>query len=228
MSSTGGLLAILSNLAFFAPATLAIILGHYTMAAVYICIPFTSGSYHACDSFGTGCLFGFSFHRSLDFFFAQLIIPMAALYLIYWGRWAPVKRFLLVGFALALILLQYQAEPISFTEDNDLVVQAIVTGIAVLIVVIYWIAYAVTGCYQAGKPVFAFPHYEWRYMLLFVSLTALSIVMFVLQNYNYPDYQYLHSLWHCLAAFGQFYLLFVMPGSRDLAVPLDAKINKQL
>ena len=98
---------IISNLAFIPPAIRAAYHGHYTRSAIYALIPFTSGSYHACDAYASACLFSFSFHRQLDFFFAELIIPLSALFLVFWGDWAPVERFLIIGFAVALAILQY-------------------------------------------------------------------------------------------------------------------------
>jgi hypothetical protein len=215
------ILPIISNLAFVAPMLRAIVRGHYTRAAIYALIPFTSGSYHACDAYASACLFSFPFHRQLDFFFAELIIPLSALYLVIWGDWAPVERFLIVGFAVALAILQYAL------PTSDFVVQGIVVATAIVIVAIYWTVYAAMACGRAQKCVAAFPEYSWPDLLLFVTLATTSIVMFSVQNYMYYDYDWIHSLWHCLAAFGQWYLLAAKPSTMDHRVPLDAKLTIQ-
>jgi Protein of unknown function (DUF3522) len=200
----------------------AIYYGRYTRGAIYAAIPFTSGSYHACDAYASACLFGFGFHHQLDFFFAELIIPLSALYLIHWGDWAPVERFLIVAFGLALAILQY------LLPTSDFVVQGAVVATALAIVTTYWIGYAAVACMQEKRCVAAFPAYNWPQLLAFVALATLSIVMFSVQNYVFLWYDWIHSLWHCLAAFGQFFLLDAKPPTTNRSSPLDAKIQKRL
>lgn len=212
MNSGKDVLLILSNLAFLIPFSRAVYYRRWTRAAIYFIIVFASGLYHCCDSYSNLCIFEFSTHHNLDFFFAELIIPLSALYLIYFTPgYFWIERWLIILFAIGIFVIQ-------ITLPGELYVQAIVSGIALFILVVYWIYF-----YNHYK---RFPYYNWIDFLLFLSFTALSISLFSVQNIWHEGYWAVHSIWHISAAVGQTYLLSTRPITRGWLryAALDKKI----
>lgn len=150
-----------------------------------------SGLYHLCDSFDV-CLFSFTFHHHLDFFFAQSLIVYAALYFIQfefgykWLHWV----LMFIGM-LAIAILQA-------TLPGELMIQAAIAIVSFSVVVGYWI-------------IFKMPRYNWRYVLIGVSLLSGSVALFALQNVYSPAYWAIHSLWHVAAAMGMHYIIMIKP-----------------
>lgn len=160
--------------------------------------------YHLCDSFGA-CIFSFKFHHHLDFFFAQMLMVLAGLYVIVFPiRWQGLERFLILLGGLSIAVLQY-------TLEAELLVQAAIVVTLFLAIIIYWLAAGV-------------PRYDWGMFLLGFSLTASSVVLYIVQNLWPRGYWALHSLWHVAAAIGQHYFLQIRPPAPRYAA-VDSKIR---
>lgn len=196
--------------------------GHYTYALIYFLILFTSGSFHACDQ-GYTCLFSFQTQKDLDYIFAGLILPLTALYLIHWERsymWAPLQRWFIILFALLISLLVVKG------WGSELSGQAVIAGVSLAVVVGYWIGYAVNAvcieypappalhwCWSpdydaAGVAGRYFPKYEWGALLAGTALTSIGVYLFISQGtFLYTWGWVTHSMWHILAAFGQYFII---------------------
>lgn len=216
-------LLVYSNFAFWFPAFRSLAYGHITRFVIFFIVPLTSGGYHACRSSanGDGCLFGLPYpvtHAS-DFVVAQLAIPLSALYLIHWKRYAWLERIFILGFLLAMIFAVIQG-------GDTMLAQAAIASISILIVVAYWIGYAVASCIDTGQS--AFPKYEWGALLCGIALTGQAIALFWLQNKRpSSEYWVIHSAWHIQAAFGQWYILATKAPAKDgFYRALDADMNK--
>lgn len=203
---------IVSNLALWIPAAQAFYYMHKTyvqwmravyaiMGCVYFIMGITSALYHLCDSFPNACLFSYGIHIDLDFFFAQLIIPMSSLYLIYF---TPSYQW--IWFILFFIFFAPGVWVVTISMGNALWVQGVISAVAIGIVAIYWMYYyAVQTKKLSGRC--KFPPYNWMYLLMAIALTGLSISLFSVQNIWHTGYWAIHSLWHVLAALGQYFLL---------------------
>lgn len=212
------LFPILSNFFFLVPAVQAFRYGRITRAIIYALIPFTSGSFHACDE-GYSCVFPFVMHKNLDYIFAILIIPLTALYFVHWGDvWQPLERLLIIIFILLIAVI------VNVQQDSEsLIGLGIILLSAVLVPVIYWIGYAVNAAMQWPRPPLLccchknyngahgaryFPKYEWGALLAGVSLTSIGVYLFMVQGTLIYTWSYvLHSMWHIMAAFGQYYII---------------------
>lgn len=208
---------VLSNAFFVVPAFTAFGWGVFLYGVIYALIPFTSGTFHACEQ-GFGCLFSFQTHTQLDYIFATLIIPMTGLYLVHWEHiWTPLRDILLLAFALVISLVVTQVTE----EDNMFIWQGLIIAASVAIPITYWIGYYVYARYiripfvpsaalgrQGEQEPRYFPKYEWGALLAGVSLTVAGVTVFMTQGmYAYEYVPDLHGMWHVLAAFGQGYLM---------------------
>ena len=200
---------IISNLSLWIPAALSFYYLrvtkfpiYYVLGPLYFLMGLVSGMYHSCDSFPSTCLFSFKTHNHLDFFFAQLIIPVSAIYLIYFPPWL----YWLQG-ALILVLYAPGVWVITVTMSTDLWVQGLIAAAAILPVFMYWIWYAYYSKQVTGTA--RLPPYSWGYFVLAIALLGLSISLFSVQNIWHNGYWAVHSLWHVLAAEGQYFLLKV-------------------
>lgn len=202
-------LTVISNAWFIVPAALAITMYLWTRAWAYILMAFTSGSYHMCNSFNL-CLFEANIHRKLDFFYAQLLIPITALALISFSRnRAWIERWIILSFGFGLFIVEV-------LTDEPFEVQIVVAGISVLMLLIYWAVYA----YKYQK----FPPYRWDAFASGFAVTALACVLFATQKNWHAGYPYIHSVWHLLAAAGQYWLLKAGTKRQDPNAALDKLI----
>lgn len=191
MSSTvGAVFLSLSNLSFLLPFAEAIRREKWTLAFIYVVLVFASGIYHLCYSTVAWCIFDHATHQNLDFFLSYLLIPLSALYFIDFSptpKGVFVQRWLMLSFALAIYLLLSQRGSIpAGTIEYALV------GSSVLIVLLYWGLCGLRG-------------FQWGYVALSLFLILGSFVFFI-----WPDilgYDASHSIWHVMAALGQFFLL---------------------
>jgi hypothetical protein len=213
-----GLLLIITNLLFLFPAFRAYGRALYLFGTFYALVPFTSGSFHACDEFQS-CLFSFTFQKNLDYFFAMLFLPMAGLIIIKWNQmWKPLQDVLLLLFALLLAFVLYWG-------GGSYGAMILFAGIALLLPIVYWAGYMASACID--YPEYSvravcccapeierapggryFPKYHWGNLFAGVALTANGVVLFIMQTTLAQEWWWIiHSLWHCAAAFGQWYLL---------------------
>ena len=201
---------IVSNFFFLIAAFNYFLYRSYFRSFIYVLIPFTSGSFHACDE-GYMCIFPFIVHKNLDYIFAILIISLTALYFVHWDdTWAPLETLLIVVFALLISIFVVLED-----AGTSLLGAGIVVIASLLVPVIYWIGYAIHTSLDYPSPKFCslnsggkyFPKYEWGAVLAGVVLTAMAIFLFVSQSrFAYSWSWVLHSQWHILAAFGQYYI----------------------
>jgi hypothetical protein len=207
-------LLVYSNLCFLLPSLQAVKLNRWTMAGLYVLMIVASSCYHACNNWPGSCFLPASFLRKDDFFFAQLLIVMTALYLIqFTPRWAFIERWLILFAAAALVVVEV-------TTDEPFAAQVAIAGASFVLLVGYWIGYA---CVTGG----AFPPYEWEAFAMGVALTALACVLFSTQQTWHLGYPWVHAIWHNLAALGQFWILRTRTAApRDAA--MDAKINSHV
>ena len=184
---------------FFVPAFVAYTYGVIIFALIYFIIPFTSGSFHACEE-GFGCLFPFVVHINLDYITATLIVPMTCVYFVHWKYlWAPMQDILVLLYLLVIGLMVVNA-----TEETVFTWQAFIFLSAISIVVVYWIGYFLYAVYIAVRPTRYFPRYEWRFLFFGVSFTAIGLSLFITQGrFAYIYVGNLHGMWHILAAAGQ-------------------------
>ena len=186
-----------------APASVSFSYGVFLYALIYFGIPFTSGTFHACEQ-GFGCLFEFVVHTNLDYITATLIVPMTTIYLVPWEKiWAPMETILVLLYLLIISLVVVNA-----TEDDIWTWQALILASATMIPVVYWIGYYIYAECIAINPRRHFPRYHWRYLFYGVSLTVMGLLIFTTQGtYAYAYVADLHALWHVFAAFGQTYII---------------------
>lgn len=198
---------VLSNLVFFIPAYRAVKYRRWTRAAIYFSIVFVSGMYHTCRSYSGLCIFNFKVHYDLDLFFAQLCIPLAVLYLIdfpIWYQW--VERWLLFVFAFVIFVLQM------FT-GGALQVQLVLIGGSFIVLGAWLLLFKNKNL-----------NYDWVMLERGIILTAMSTSLFTIQDRYMQGFWAVHSLWHVLAAFGQYYILAVKPKAPVYAA-IDKKVN---
>jgi len=179
-------LMVITNAFFIIPSIKSVTLHRWTRAALYFFMIFASSFYH---SYATGV----SISRKTDFFFAQLLIPVTALYLVQWDKRVYfVERWLIMAFAVALFLVEvFLNEP--------LWMQLVVAGVSVAVVLVYWVAHVA----RHGR----LPRYDWDNLALGFALSALACTLFVTQTEWHAGRAYVHSLWHTLAALGQYFIL---------------------
>lgn len=192
-------LLIISNLAFFAPAYKAHELNRRTRSIIYTFMVFASAFYHACNSYLGLCLFSPNVQRKVDFFFAQWLIVITALYIIKFPvHLYYIERWLIFVAALGIFIVE-------FFYNEPFALQLIIVGLSVAAIVIYWICFAVAKAQCGENP--RIPFYNWGHLIFGVSLTALACVLFTVQSDWHLGYPYVHSVWHVLAALGQYFIL---------------------
>lgn len=208
---------VLSNLAFLVCAVTAWRRGWGLLAYIYFLIVPVSGSFHLCDSYMGTCIFTFRTHKALDYIIASSVIPIIALFLIYFrrdrGRGDAYVPFLKKWLVLTAIFLN---AIMVVTIRSTLWAQFIVTGVSLLIVVGYWLVFSPSIANFRDL-------YDWSFIALGLTMLYSSIACFVGQNY-YPRQRWiLHSLWHLCGAMGNYFILLSRP-SVDRQKNLESRI----
>jgi hypothetical protein len=198
---------IISNLAFLLPAYEAFWRNRVTRGMVYLLIVVASSMYHVCNSFHGAC-FGVSptVWRSGDFFFAQLVIPLVALYVVQFphtGYWYLAEPILIILFAVGIALGQVYF-------GTTLYVQLVLCIISLSLILVYWILFAIYRC-RMGRDRWL-PDYNWPYFVVAIGLAGVSASLFTAEMQSHLAYWAVHSVWHVCAAFSQFFLLFIWDG----------------
>lgn len=219
-------LLIATNGFFILPSIKSAMLHRYTRAVLYFLMIFASSFHHACIG-GINCVLPAEISRKTDFFFAQLLIPVTVLYLIEFSiEYAYLERYLIWGF----MVLLYAVEIFS---NEPFLVQCIVVGVSLGILLLYWLLFVVNEILEAEKygpvddysKVVRLPDYgDWSELSSGLCLSVLAVGLFGTQARWPGGYDYIHSLWHTLAAFGQYWILCARPEAPATAV-MDARIR---
>jgi hypothetical protein len=203
---------IVSNLAFLFPLEEAVEEQEWGPAIVYALIVLCSSLYHSCNSLANGCI-GLSPDRlrNMDFFTAQLCIPIIALYAIrVWSdHWYAFKEISLALLTVALYFAQAY-------WGNSFYVQMLVAGLSFGAIFAYWGLYALRRWRKhqrpgAGPVGHYLPKYNWYYFTFGISLSALAVSLYAAEMLDHRLYWATHSCWHLCAAFGQYWLLKIWP-----------------
>jgi hypothetical protein len=166
---------------------------------VYNLIIVASSMYHSCYFAPSSCVFDALIHRKFDFFFAQLVIPLSALSIVSFApRVRFLERILIILFALAIWLTLVLI-------GESFYIQLALAGISFLIIFVYWGVYALY--FYKKKKEWTFPAYRWNYLALGLGYTGVAASLFATQSQNHNFYWAVHSCWHMVAAFGQYFLL---------------------
>jgi hypothetical protein len=205
---------IVSNAVFLVPAAEAVYKRRWTRFMIYLLVLVCSTMYHACSAFNSACVFDALTHRRLDFFFAQLIIPVSALYVVYFTpQWRFLERIFTIAFAFVILILL-------LTVGDSMYVQMALAGGALAIILVYWIGYAASS--GGGH----MPPYEWDYFGMAIALTAASCVLYATQLQYHLMYAWVHACWHSLAAMGQFFFLLIREVEEGAELmSLDANVS---
>jgi hypothetical protein len=199
---------IASNLAFVFPAVEAAERQFWPEAIIYFAVVLCSSLYHGCNSFGgTGCI-GLPPHllRDMDFYTAQLCIPLIALYAIKpWAdSWYAFKTIALSVVAMALFFAQRY-------WGNAPDVQLLVAGLSFGAIFVYWGLYVLRQLRSTSKVTHYLPKYRWSYFALGIGLSGAAVSLYAAEMLNHQMYWAIHSCWHLDAALGQLMLLKIWP-----------------
>ena len=187
------ILPILSNVFFLGPAFQAAEYMIWPLVVVYLAMMFVSGAHHLCVAF-SACAFSPVFHQKMDFFFAQWLMVIAAIYLIRMPlRWASSLA-MVIG--LAIVIMEY-------VFDEPFFLQLMIGGVAALLLGTYW-----GWCLTVES---RFPRYHTLNLLKGLLLSALACSLFATQKSWPSGYDYVHSVWHAVAAMGQVFILRAVP-----------------
>lgn len=202
-----GLLTVVSNFVALPVALKWYGWGHAIVPLFFLWVLFWSSGYHSCDSGIIGCMLSnYGVLHDLDFWGAQMVVTLSFLHLIYWVSPHPdiavpvgipflqTAFIFFFGLINALIVILTDSSPLG---------QVLTTGAAGLTLIIYWIAYAI----NYGR----FPRYNYRHMVVGLSFTGSSLLLFNLQNQVPELYWLIHSMWHAMGLCGAWYWASVMP-----------------
>lgn len=205
----GNIVVIASNVLFLFPAWKANQKHRYTRAILYVLMMVASIIHHLC-LIGY-CAFSANVCRKLDFFFAQLLIPVTMLYIIKFPpNLAFLERWLIFLFALALFIVE-----VLFNEP--FFIQLGIALISLALVFAYWIGYAVQ------RERFTLPCYDWEAFSYGIAFSAVACTLFATQSIWHGGYPVVHAVWHSCAAMGQYWILCI----RD-AAPKNAVMDKKI
>lgn len=206
---------VASNVSFLFPSLFALASNYYAEAAIYTSISIISSLYHLCkedwiDAAGDGgfCLvLNFDQFKALDFFFAQMIVPITLLYFISFDAIVDRKKKKIVSGDrkwLEILLLYWYAFFNAFTllADNDFILNVIILGSStlttvILITLIIYIKYD-------GLLVKFYP--TELALGLFFSFFAISF-MFLQDRVSDHLYWFIHASWHILGSLSQWFLM---------------------
>lgn len=202
-----GIILVLSNLPALAVAIKYYWWGRFIIPLICLGVLFFSPAYHTCDTWSHECLFDrYGLLHHADFWFAQMLVSISMLNLIHWRSPNPkiAHPINIPGLQTAFIffLAVLNSIIISITGAST-IGQFVITAVSISIVGVYWIIYAIV--YQS------FPSYNYDHMLISVSLSGTSLLLFNFQNAVPGFYWAIHSCWHMMGLCGAWYWASVMP-----------------
>jgi len=196
---------VISNLAFLLPFALAVELERIFVAFVYLFQMIDSAAYHTCNSF-SGICFGLSplFWRHSDFFWAQFIPVFSVLNLIRFPSkpraWIWVRPTIWVLSGVLIFMLQRWIGESTWLQFG-------IVGGSFIGLLLYWAIYAWNAWMRDRDQESLLPPYRWNNLTLGLALSALASSLYVTEMQNHNMYWAIHSVWHVLAALGQYFLL---------------------
>jgi hypothetical protein len=176
-------LTVVSNLFLLIPAVIAFKYNRILRCFVLVLETIVSSLYHLCDYSGN-CLFSFQTLHYFDFSLAQLLIVLVVFYLIVYEERYEWLEWIMIFIGICVIII------LQATTSGELVVQAGVVGVCVLIVIVYWLIWGV-------------PNYHWEYFAAGLTL------VFAFQGEAPSLYWAIHSLWHITGAMGISFIFFI-------------------
>ena len=190
------LLPIFSNLPFLLPAKRAYEWGLAIEAFLYAFVAlFGSSLYHVCHGFPRACLWSFFMHHVIDFWSAELVIPISALRFIkfrtpFVRTWIILTIMVIIGINVVM-------------TDSSFLGQAFIAGICLVGVSAYILWHRIAHGY--------WPQYNLPELTLGVAFTIFSIAFFKTQDTWPSGYGYIHAPWHAFGAIGQYFLIGIRP-----------------
>jgi hypothetical protein len=202
------LLPIVSNLPYVCVAARSLEYGYGLRAFLFLFVGlFTSPVYHLCMGFPYACMWSVYKHHVVDFWTAELSMPLAALLFIRFR--APfVEKWLILTAVVVIGLL------VTGTSGNFMT-QAAIGGSSLAFVVVYLVWHKFAHHY--------WPEYDLVQVVLGLGFSALAVSFFVEQEWYPPYYWYNHSYWHTLGAIGMWFLTGIKE-PQDPALNLEARI----
>lgn len=206
------LLPVLSNLVFLFPAEQCLEwewpVDVFLWSVVAV---FASPAYHLCMGF-YACLWNVSKHHVVDFWSAEMALPMVALYFI--RIRAPYIRTWFILVSIIAIGLLVTGTDSSFMNQ---VVIGLVSG-AIVVCYLLWHRYA-HGYW---------PEYDMQRLVLGLGFLVLGVCFFVVQEWWPPYYGYLHAYWHASTAMGVGFMVGIQPKrtpeEREKCPPMASQI----
>jgi len=188
------MLPIFSNLPFLLAASRSLDYGYgftaYLLAFVAI---FTSPVYHICTGFPAACLWSFYKHRVVDFWSAELAIPVVGLIFIkfrapYVKKWIIMTLVIVIGFLVT-------------GTSSNFIGQAVIGAITIAVILVYIAWHRIAHGY--------WPEYDLVQVVLGVTFGTFGVSFFKVQDWWPPYYGYLHSYWHTFVAIGAYFFVGV-------------------
>jgi len=168
---------------------------------------FTSPAYHLCFGFGA-CLWSVGKHRVVDFWSAEMAMPVVGLHFVEF-RAAFARKWILW---LSLIIIGLLVTGTGSTFMG----QAIIGGVSGIGVILYLCWYRAVHEY--------WPDYDMVQLTLAIGFLALGVCFFVVQDWWPPYYGYNHSYWHASIAVGVYFSIGILPPHSQL-LNLDSRIT---
>lgn len=207
---------VISNFAFILPAVRALQYKRIFNAFIYLSVTTVSSLYHLCkvDSVNEpgegGICFVLSFeqYHHLDFFFAQLILPITGMYFITFNAivdkvtgkiirmpfyWVEKLFLYIYAVIIALSIMVFE------DQGDGRIFAALIISILTMVIV-FWLQ----NYFQYNLK----PSFDWIDLTIAIILSVISVVLISLQRFVTGDiYWITHSIWHVGGAVGQFYFL---------------------
>lgn len=181
-------LTVISNAALLIAAYIAFKKRRIFRAPTIFTEAFVSSLYHLCDYSGH-CLFQFQTLHYFDFFFAELLVVLAGLYLIWFEKdYEWVEWIMIFIYICAIVVLQV-------VLPGELYVQGGLIGSLIIVLITYW-------C------IFGIPKYDWYYLTIGTIFLSISAILFSYQSASPDGYWAIHSLWHLFGAIGISFIFY--------------------
>ena len=202
------LLPIVSNLWVLLTVSRLLDYGHGQKAFwFFVAGIFTSPLYHLCLGFPESCIWSLYKHKAMDFWTAELALPLIGLIFIDF-RAPYLEKWIILAVVVVVGLLVTGTSSTFFS-------QAIIGGTTFVVVVVYVLWHRFAHGY--------WPKYDWIQLSLGILLGMFGVCFFIVQDWWPPYYGYLHSYWHTFVFIASYFLAGVRD-PRPQTLNLDAAI----